>query len=374
MDYESIVLSTEIPNLEFERGGREFSLPVKVKNESGADLLSTRRVYLTYHVLDIDNNVLRWDSERTEVSVSSGKEEIINLVGCIPSEAGEYFFEIDMVKEGVEWFSAQGMKTIIIPVKVKRKGSKYRGLLEERIQKQNETEKILKNILLSGEYTFERPYVQLNPYGNSPLTAMILFRTERPMCISVKISGKTPEADVEGTLPEFTTEHVIPIYGLYPDFLNTVTLSGGTKEGKQEEKILHIQTAPLEENFSAMNLCTYIGDASRYEPGVNFSYTGLEDTGMKYAYDIHGDIRWYFPEIFAEPANYKSSTSIWVVKQAKDAQTLVEGVIYEYSLLGRLISAVVIPYKVHHEIYFTLRKTIFLLTHDTGGVLYVMHR
>lgn len=361
MDYKSIILSTEMSSLEFDRGGRDFTIPVRVQNGSDANLFSSNDFYLTYHVLDVNGNVTRWDNERTEINVLKGGEEEIEVIGTAPNEAGNYRLTIDIVKEGVEWYSSQGMDVVTIFIKVLEKGSKYRELLEEEICQQKKIAADLSERSMSGKYGIYAPYIQLNPYGNSPLTAVVVFQTKYPMCFSIKVVGKTEEADIEGNIKSFTTNHVIPIYGLYADFLNTVILMGRTKDGIQQEKMLQIQTDPLEEDFNAINLCTYIADTAKYEPGVNFCFTGLECKGMKYAYDINGEIRWYFLGEFAWPTNYNSSTSVWVLKQSDEIRDSLEGIYCEYSLLGQIRTAFLTPYWVHHDIKFTSRETFYML-------------
>lgn len=368
MDYKSIVLSTEIPSFELERGGREFTIPVKVKNGSGTDLFSFQDIFITYHIMDLDGNVLRWDNERTELTVLNDRMEIINVTGTAPNEAGEYLLVIDIVMEGVEWYSVKGMNVINVPIKVQNRGSKYFNELEKEIQVQDEVRNFLEKKLISGQYKLEKPYVSLNPYGKSPLTAIILFQTEVPMCITVKIEGKTKEAEIKGKIKEYTTEHIIPIYGLYADFLNTVIITGETKEGIKRKSILKIQTEGLPEDFNDINIKTYIGDSAQYEPGINFCYTGNECKGIKYAYDINGDIRWCLPEEFAWPTNYNSSTSVWVLKQSDEIRDMLEGMYCEYTLLGQIRTAFLTSYWVHHDIWFTSRETFYMLINSEDTV------
>lgn len=369
MDYSSIILLTDTQNLEIERGGGVFSFQVRIQNGSNIDLLSSQNIFVTYHILDLYGNMLSWDNERTEIALMSGEEGNINVSGTMLDEAGEFLVEIDIVKEGVEWYSANGLNVIRIPVKVLKKGSKYKDILEEEIKKQQEKEKFFSDILLSGGYSIDEPFIQINPYGNSPLTAIVIFQTEEPMRIFLRVAGKTKEADINGSFLEYTTEHAIPVYGLYADFLNTIKIIGETIDGRQKEKILEIKTEPIEGDFNAINLSVYIGNTAKYESGVNFCYTGLESKGMKMAYDINGDIRWYLTEIYSESTSYSKSTSIWVINQSlKIGNDMFEGIIYEYSLLGRIMSAMSIPYWVHHEIYLSERNTIYIAINSEDTV------
>ena len=70
-------------------------------------------------------------------------------------------------------------------------------------------------------YTLEDANVILNPYGNSPLTALILFETEEEVSPTVTIVGEDELTTFTHTFEE-DTKHYLPIYGLYPDKENEV--------------------------------------------------------------------------------------------------------------------------------------------------------
>ena len=78
-------------------------------------------------------------------------------------------------------------------------------------------------------YTLENPNVILNPYGNSPLTALVIFETDDEEEISVTIKGKDELSTYTHTFDEGKV-HYIPIYGLYAGRENEVIISNGDKE------------------------------------------------------------------------------------------------------------------------------------------------
>ena len=69
------------------------------------------------------------------------------------------------------------------------------------------------------------PYIKLNPYGTSPLSALIIFETEEPSQISVTVKGKTADTDITEHFEEYDTYHEIPVLGLYADYQNTVEIT-----------------------------------------------------------------------------------------------------------------------------------------------------
>lgn len=80
-------------------------------------------------------------------------------------------------------------------------------------------------------YSIENAYVKLNPYEISPLSAIIIFYTQSEEEVEVFIN------DEFFTKMEKSKEHAIPIYGLYEDYDNVITLK---INGKSYDK--HIKT------------------------------------------------------------------------------------------------------------------------------------
>ena len=65
-------------------------------------------------------------------------------------------------------------------------------------------------------YTIDEPNVILNPYGNSPLTALIMFETDKEVEVTVTIKGDDKLSTFTHTFAK-EKEHYLPIYGLYAD-------------------------------------------------------------------------------------------------------------------------------------------------------------
>ena len=71
--------------------------------------------------------------------------------------------------------------------------------------------------------TLDNPVVIVNPYGLSPLSALIQFDTETAEPVTVIVKGKQPQTDLTWTY-EPSTSHCLPIIGLYPEQKTTVQL------------------------------------------------------------------------------------------------------------------------------------------------------
>ena len=108
------------------------------------------------------------------------------------------------------------------------------------VKRQAEAEKQMLAEWKSGDYTFEKPLIKLNPYLINPLAAVVLFTTEKETAVTLTVYGKEERGNIVHTFPR-AKEHVIPVVGLYGGCENRVELR--TYEGNTQE--LTITTEPL---------------------------------------------------------------------------------------------------------------------------------
>jgi hypothetical protein len=154
----------------------------------------------------------------------------------------------------------------------------------------------------------------LNPYGNAPLSAVILISGEEIIPeeveeIQVTVEGITDDADdftgvldphSETFFSNFDTtdlhdvlETAIPVLGLYPDWANQVSFAV-TSGSHQFIGAVTIETDPIAD-VTNETVSISIADPAHIEPGWTF----LEDR----VYDNNGDLRWFGPRIFRIAAN-----------------------------------------------------------------------
>ena len=96
-------------------------------------------------------------------------------------------------------------------------------------------------------YDINNPNVILNPYGNSPLTALVMFQTTDAVSPTVTIHGDDELTTFEHTF-DAATNHYLPIYGLYADRDNLVTIEYEENDTKIS-KDLTIKTGALPDNM-----------------------------------------------------------------------------------------------------------------------------
>ena len=202
-------------------------------------------------------------------------------------------------------------------------------------------------------YTFDSPNVILNPYGNSPLTALVIFETDDEEEISVTIKGKDELSTYTHTFDEGKI-HYIPIYGLYAGRENEVIISNGDKENT-----LKIKTDELPDDFVLPTKVTKDEDKLTND----LYFFSPSSKGYMCAYDVNGDVRWYLNE-----------TAIWEVNRLKNGHLLVSTErlvntpyystgLYEMDMLGKVYREYSLPGGYHHD-YFEMDSGNLLVASD----------
>lgn len=79
-------------------------------------------------------------------------------------------------------------------------------------------------------YTLDNPKIVVNPYGNSNLSALIMFSTESDVKVSVYLNKKDGSRYKLYEEDEEKKEHYLDIYGLYSNYENIVTLIVDSKK------------------------------------------------------------------------------------------------------------------------------------------------
>lgn len=96
------------------------------------------------------------------------------------------------------------------------------------------------------DYSFEEPFIRLNPFGRNELGALLKFPTEKPAAITVTISGLDGADNLVTSFPFKTTEHTIPVLGLYPNTANKVTVQAFYEDKTTQKVELTLQTPKIE--------------------------------------------------------------------------------------------------------------------------------
>lgn len=136
-------------------------------------------------------------------------------------------------------------------------------------------------------YSLSNAKVYIDPYGTSPLSALIVFKSESGKDITVTVKGKNNDDIV--THYESEIYNYIPVYALYENYENTVEISlNGSKNS------IKITTEKIEEKPSVT--VNSVNNAVLSGTELYFITSPLEMISL--AYDSYGELRWYTGETY----------------------------------------------------------------------------
>lgn len=165
-------------------------------------------------------------------------------------------------------------------------------------------------------YTIENPNIILNPYGISPLTALILFETEEEQSVTITILGKDENSTYTNTFDN-NTRHYIPVYGLYPNTTNNIIIECGNVK-----KELTIETSPLPIELLV---------TETIDNNTN-NLTFIASNTYPYAIDNNNEIRWYLTKEYSSKIDYLNNKRLLLSDNTKEENNSL----VEIDLLGKI--------------------------------------
>lgn len=202
-------------------------------------------------------------------------------------------------------------------------------------------------------FTLDQPNVILDPYDNSPLSALVIFKTDETVSSRVTIVGKDDLTTFSHTF-EPSKEHYLPIYGLYADSENHVLIEAGG-----HKKDLTIKTGALPKDIAQAT--EVVADKDKLTNDLYF-FTPAS-LGPTAAYDVNGDVRWYLSE-----------RALWKIDRLRNGRLLLSterlvnppyysSGLYEMDLLGKIYTEYSLPGGYHHD-YFEMPSGNLLVASD----------
>lgn len=220
----------------------------------------------------------------------------------------------------------------------------------DKAMKSYQIDQQIQQELENQEHTFENPLIILNPFGNSPLTAVVLFQTKESYAVRVTVQGDTDETDVSGEIASETV-HRIPVVGLYPDKENKVTIELLDDQGNSvNQTTVTIQTDPLP---SSMDQIVKVEKSTKPSAYGLIEVSGFA-TPHPFAFDTQGHVRWYLSETYASYGYFPLTNGHFIVMESDIMIQTYEKphaqLLYEMDFLGRVHQIYVIENGAHHEV------------------------
>ncbi|MCD8021482.1 MAG: aryl-sulfate sulfotransferase [Lachnospiraceae bacterium] len=265
----------------------------------------------------------------------------------------------------------------------------------------------------------------VNPYKNSPLTAVVIFTTDEETGVEVVVCGKDGKNNITASFESDKT-HILPIYGLYAGDTTEVvlTLDDGTSttlaitteplneataagpesadssthseasntSGDGTDATLVIETEAPDATLTGAEVTVYedAADGVLSENELTFAFVQSAQEGVSgaVAYDNAGEIRWFMEAdtIRAYPmtrlANRRMMALTADVIGGEDSSS---GLV-EFDLCGKFYAIYLVPGGVHHDFvemengnllvcsnsedFSTLADRVVEIDRETGEVVY----
>ncbi len=208
----------------------------------------------------------------------------------------------------------------------------------------------------AGNYTLTNPLVKLNPYIMCPLTAVVLFETPAASEVTITVLGKEVEGNITHRFPA-AKKHILPIYGLYADYENTVeiVLSNG------EKATVKIQTEPL---MDGVPLATKMETTKEYM-GDNLIFLTAAMRSFPVGYDYKGDLRWYSSHNFAFDIKRMPNGHFLVGTERLVKMPYFTTGLYEMAFSGKVFKEYTNPIGGYHHDQFVMEDgNILMLCFD----------
>ncbi|MFR0515299.1 aryl-sulfate sulfotransferase [Limosilactobacillus mucosae] len=210
--------------------------------------------------------------------------------------------------------------------------------INSRLLKNNPTSKQTKSyakIVKSTTRTLDNAYVKVNPYGTSPLTALMIFKTDQAAKVTYTVVGKTDNTSITNTVKGYKTTHQVPIVGLYANYSNQVQVTLTYKDGTTEQKTFTIKTGKLPKNLRQTKITVSKSNKSKMQIGNN-ELTYINKTSEEpFAVDADGNIRWY-STLYSRHTFVQLSNGHLLIQNRTNGNKGSYNVLSETDYLGRI--------------------------------------
>ena len=221
------------------------------------------------------------------------------------------------------------------------------------IRQQKEMSEEILNTYKKGKYSITNPLVINDPYGASPLTALVMFKTNKEEKVVLTIKGKHND-DLKVTF-EASKDHYIPVYGLYPEYKNTVIVE--TESGKSNTLTIETTSMGLTGEVTVLN--NELGNSNG-----NF-YFGTAAIGTaNVAYDNYGEPRWFLLPDYGKGMTMLSNGHLLLSDISVGPEINASGGMIEVDMFGFVHHEYDLTGGYHHEAFEMENGDIVVLTSD----------
>lgn len=189
--------------------------------------------------------------------------------------------------------------------------------------------------------TLENPVILVNPYQISPLSALIQFNTDLEVPVQMTVKGKTSKTDLTFNF-EPTSNHLLPVIGLYPDQPTQVQL---LIDGDMLAEYT-IQADPIPEDAFQAEITV---PSQQPQPNT-LIFTTPSSTGYASGYDADGNLRWILNQMLLWDLNLLDNGKITLsTNRLLNSPYYTTGFL-TMDLLGHIDFEYSLPGGYHHDL------------------------
>lgn len=227
---------------------------------------------------------------------------------------------------------------------------------EHIIDRQYKAEQEMLAEFEAGNYTLENPLVKYNVYGINPLSAVVCFKTEEEVAITVTVLGKKqPQGNIYHTFAPAKV-HVLPIVGLYSNYSNKVEIRAYRGDA-------NVITIDVPDVFDGKNPIISMDTTAEYLQD-NIIIVSPAGADLAVGYDYNGDARWHLNiACVFDLKRLKNGNIVIGTDRLLKLPYYMSG-LYEMSMCGKIYKEFRVPGGYHHDSFEMEDGNLLILTED----------
>lgn len=235
------------------------------------------------------------------------------------------------------------------------------------IESQAEISSELLEVFESGDYTLTDPYVVVDAYGLSPLSAIAMFETSEEAQITVTVEGLDGGQTFENTYETMSISHTIPIYGLYSEEATNVILTATYADESTESYTIEVTGDKLPDGYATFDVS--VADIEEMAEGLTFT-TPVMGTYVSGA-DQDGTIRFLLSDMrLANTSSIEQldSGNFLITSYTRRGDGYYRNSFIEIEPTGRIVNEYEID-GVHHAVIELPNGNFLAVGGDTDGTV-----
>lgn len=202
-----------------------------------------------------------------------------------------------------------------------------------------------------GNFNIDNPLLYIDPFNCSPQTALLLFKTKNKENITLTIKGKHGDDLIRKFAS--STDHIIPVYGLYGKYNNQVIIE--TESGSK--KTIEIN---IEKEFAQPKMDVLKNEVKNSNGEFYFATSSLGASSI--AYDNYGEVRWGLNRGYTKGMTMLQNGHILLSNDKTGPNVTSTSGIVEIDMLGYIIHEYEISGGYHHDAYELENGNLIVLT------------